>query len=138
MTRSWHVSSINALKKIAAEILKVPAANRILFYGNLGAGKTTFIKEICGQLGVTENVSSPTFSIVHEYAGTKKIYHFDLYRINKVEELMEIGFEEYLESDASIFIEWPEIAAPILSQYQFARVRISVDENHKRSITLEA
>lgn len=88
------------------------------FNGKMGAGKTTFIKSICEELGVKETVNSPTFSIVNEYE-TKEgniIYHFDCYRLNKLEEALNIGAEDYLNSGNTCFIEWPEILSPILPE----------------------
>jgi tRNA threonylcarbamoyladenosine biosynthesis protein TsaE len=90
----------------------IPVFQIFCFHGDLGAGKTTYIKQIVKDLGVTEGTSSPSFAIVNEYAalGGKPIYHFDLYRLRKPEELLDIGWEDYLNSNAPIFIEWPEMA----------------------------
>lgn len=109
-----HNITVNSLDDLpyAAELFcKSIGENRIfLFYGNMGAGKTTFIKEICKILGVYNEVTSPSFSIVNEYSSEKFpiIYHFDFYRIEKKTEIYDIGFEEYLEKNALVFIEWPE------------------------------
>ena len=86
------------------------------FNGKMGAGKTTFIKSICEELGVKETVNSPTFSIVNEYETRegKIIYHFDCYRLNKLEDALNIGAEDYLNSGNICFIEWAEVLAPIL------------------------
>ncbi len=86
------------------------------FYGKMGAGKTTFIKAICEEMGVQETVNSPTFSIVNEYEAKdgEIIYHFDCYRINKVQEALDLGAEEYLYSGNYCFIEWPENINAIL------------------------
>ncbi len=88
----------------------------VLLSGTMGAGKTTFIKEICRFLGVEDPVSSPTFSLVNEYIGGegRPIYHFDLFRIKSIEEIQYIGFTEYLDSGALCLIEWPEIIKPLL------------------------
>lgn len=87
-----------------------------LFNGEMGAGKTTFIKEICKCLGVTDEVTSPTFAIINEYPCRKYnfIYHFDFYRIEKTAEIFDIGFEEYLETDSLLFIEWPDKAEELI------------------------
>ncbi|MGC3977053.1 MAG: tRNA (adenosine(37)-N6)-threonylcarbamoyltransferase complex ATPase subunit type 1 TsaE [Paludibacteraceae bacterium] len=86
------------------------------FNGKMGAGKTTFIKALCDELGVNETVNSPTFSIINEYEtkDQKIIYHFDCYRLNKIEDALNIGAEDYLNSGNICFIEWPEVLSPIL------------------------
>ncbi|MBC8047955.1 MAG: tRNA (adenosine(37)-N6)-threonylcarbamoyltransferase complex ATPase subunit type 1 TsaE [Fimbriimonadaceae bacterium] len=134
MQKKWTVQSVGELEKVAAEILAATPAKKFAVYGNMGAGKTTFIKSICKQLGTDENISSPTFAIVHEYAGREKIYHFDLYRINKIEELIEIGFEEYLENDAYVFIEWPEVVEHMLADFNFATIKITEQNDGSRII----
>lgn len=98
---------------VAEVLLRAWAANRVFtFNGPLGAGKTTLIKALCTQLGVEAGMSSPTFSIVNEYCtrNGEAVYHFDLYRLNKAEELDGIGFTEYLDSGNYCFVEWPELA----------------------------
>ncbi len=91
----------------------IPAYQVFCFHGDLGAGKTTYIKQIVKDLGVEEGTSSPSFSIVNEYvtAGGNPIFHFDLYRLKQERELIDIGWEDYLNSNAPIFVEWPEMAA---------------------------
>ncbi|MBW7467686.1 tRNA (adenosine(37)-N6)-threonylcarbamoyltransferase complex ATPase subunit type 1 TsaE [Pontibacter aydingkolensis] len=91
----------------------------ILFEGPMGAGKTTLIKEVCRQLGVKDNVSSPTFSLVNEYAGTdgKLIYHFDFYRLNQEREALDIGALEYFDSGRLCLIEWPSMIPSLLPEH---------------------
>ena len=87
------------------------------FYGKMGAGKTTFVKAVCEELGVDEVITSPTFSIVNEYRSAttdELIYHFDFYRIKKIEEVYDMGFEDYFYSGALCFIEWPELVEEVL------------------------
>ena len=86
------------------------------FHAPMGAGKTTFIKTLCSVLGVSENMSSPTYSIVNEYYTQmgNKLFHFDLYRLKNTEECFDIGFEEYIDSGNYCFIEWPEVAEPLI------------------------
>ena len=105
--------------------------------GKMGAGKTTFIKAICEVMGVKETVNSPTFSIVNEYeaADGRIIYHFDCYRINKVQEALDLGAEEYLYSGNLCFIEWSENIAPLLPD-SLVNVDIEETENGKREITI--
>ena len=88
------------------------------FFGGMGAGKTTFIKAVCQQMGVTEDmVSSPTFAIVNEYEGSSgSIYHFDFYRIRQISEAVNMGFDDYLYSGNLCFIEWPELVEPLLPE----------------------
>ena len=99
------------LPKIASKIIELAKDTKnVLFYAKMGAGKTTLIKEIIKQLGVTDNVSSPTFSLVNEYVSNNNetIYHFDFYRIKNEEEALDIGIEDYFYKDAWCFIEWPQ------------------------------
>ena len=101
--------TLQDLPKIAGQILEISTCKTLLFKGELGAGKTTLIKEIVKKLGVIEVVSSPTFSIVNEYQlENGKLYHFDFYRIESEEEALDIGIEDYLDSNFWVLIEWPE------------------------------
>ena len=98
------------------------------FYGKMGAGKTTFIKAICEELGVEDVINSPTFAIINEYRSEKSgelIYHFDFYRINKLSEARDISVEDYFNSGALCFIEWPEIIESLLPDNT---VRVTIDE----------
>ena len=109
--------SLTDLAQAAKFVIEQSNTKTLLFYGNMGAGKTTLIKEICKQLGVNDRVSSPTFSIVNEYeAENDIIYHFDLYRMEDEEEGYQVGFEEYIDSGHWIFIEWPERLEKLLPQ----------------------
>ncbi len=103
-------TSLAQLPHIASEILTYAANTRIfLFYGDMGAGKTTLIKSLCECLGTEGPVTSPTFSIVNEYTGTNnKIFHFDFYRLKNETEALDMGYEEYFYSGAYCFAEWPE------------------------------
>ena len=104
-----YTYTLEQLPEIASTILQKSDSKTFLFYGAMGMGKTTLIKELCLQLGVKDTISSPTFSLVNEYDTKDGIaYHFDVYRIEDEEELYQIGFEEYLTRNAWVFIEWPE------------------------------
>lgn len=105
------------------------------FYGNMGAGKTTFIKAICEILGVKESVNSPTFSIINEYeaADGRILYHFDCYRINKLQEAMDLGAEDYFYSGKICFIEWPEKIEELLPDFT-VKVNIKEVDEGKREI----
>ncbi len=127
----------------AAEKLIAFAGNRKkwCFYGELGAGKTTFIKEICAFLKVKESVTSPTYSLVNEYTYPAKkstseqyLYHMDLYRLNRIEEALDIGIEEYLYNDSYCFIEWAQIIAPILPA-ETLEIHIEMAEDRSRRIS---
>jgi len=106
----------------------------VLLNGDLGAGKTFFVKSICKEFGIN-NVTSPTFAIVNEYNGYKKIYHFDFYRIRKTKELLDIGFNDYLSDEAVVLIEWADMYPEILPHSYF-EVNIKDLSENKRNITI--
>ena len=116
-------------------LAEFPDSRVFCFHGEMGAGKTTFIKEICRGLGVSDTTSSPTFAIVNEYTTDEgeSIYHFDFYRIEKLEDAYEIGVEDYLYSGNYCFIEWAENIAPLV-QPDFVKVHITVGPNDERII----
>ena len=97
------------------------------FYGKMGAGKTTFIKAVCEELGVEDVITSPTFAIVNEYtdASASPVYHFDFYRIKRLEEVYDMGFEDYFYSGSLCLIEWPELIEEVLPE---DAVRVSIEE----------
>lgn len=110
-----NLSELNVIAEQIAELLK--NSNIVLFKGEMGAGKTTLISLICKYYGVTDNVSSPTFSIVNEYHTSEGeiIYHFDFYRINKLSEVYDLGYEDYFFSGNKCLIEWPEKIEPLIN-----------------------
>jgi tRNA threonylcarbamoyladenosine biosynthesis protein TsaE len=132
------IFSITQLGRVASEIISFAGNTRILlFYGDMGAGKTTLIKAICERLGVTDVVTSPTFSIVNEYVGAEhKIYHFDFYRLKNQAEALDMGYEEYFYSDAWCFIEWPEKIPDLLPE-TFVSIAIKVMADNSRQITID-
>ncbi|WP_299758450.1 tRNA (adenosine(37)-N6)-threonylcarbamoyltransferase complex ATPase subunit type 1 TsaE [uncultured Pontibacter sp.] len=124
------MSSLEDLPAAASVLIEEAKSEPIiLFEGPMGAGKTTLIKELCRQLGVQENVSSPTFALVNEYEGEKGklIYHFDFYRINDEREALDIGAPEYFESGNLCLIEWPSMIPNLLPE-RYLLVQLEVDD----------
>lgn len=130
--------STTDLNNIAQQILDFAKEERIfLFYGEMGAGKTTLIKALCQQLSVEGFVSSPTFSIVNEYAGKNgRVYHFDFYRLKTQTEALDMGYEEYFYSGDYCFIEWPEKIPDLLPE-NYISISISEQADRSRKITLD-
>lgn len=136
--KSLIIGSPEYLESAAEEFLKITSGHsKFAFYGNMGAGKTTFIKAICKVLGATDIVTSPTFSLVNEYvAGDgQRFYHFDFYRIESIEEIFDIGYEELFYSDAFCFIEWPEKAEMLLPD-DIVKVYITDTGNNTRHLQI--
>lgn len=130
--------TLKQLPKIAKMVVTNLKSNIALFYGEMGAGKTTLIKEILKELKVTDNVSSPTFSLVNEYQtkNNKKIYHFDFYRINTEEEALDIGIEEYFYSNNLCLIEWPDKIENLLP-LDADKIFIQSINNHLRQLEIK-
>ncbi|WP_295810174.1 tRNA (adenosine(37)-N6)-threonylcarbamoyltransferase complex ATPase subunit type 1 TsaE [uncultured Apibacter sp.] len=115
---NFIINTFFDLERAAEEIISKSKYKIFTLNGNLGAGKTTLVKYLCKVLNCTDSVTSPTFSLVNEYLSISgKIFHFDLYRINYVEELFNIGFNEYIDSDNYCFIEWPSICENELPEH---------------------
>ncbi|MBQ1851721.1 MAG: tRNA (adenosine(37)-N6)-threonylcarbamoyltransferase complex ATPase subunit type 1 TsaE [Paludibacteraceae bacterium] len=131
--------TLENIDKAASEFLKELGDRKIVaFYGSMGAGKTTFIKAICDVLGVTDTVNSPTFAIVNEYlaANSERVYHFDFYRIKKIEEAYDFGYEDYFYSGNLCLIEWPELIEELLPE-DTVRVKIEEIEGGERELTVD-
>ena len=138
MEKSWRCQSENELLSIAKELLQsFSNIRKFAFYGEMGAGKTTFAKSLCEALQVQDVVSSPTFSIVNEYLSEQNgtVFHFDFYRLKDEQEAFDMGYEDYFYSDAYCLVEWPEKVESLLSS-SFAKVQIQV-ENGERIIKIK-
>jgi len=134
MSKTLFAENLEQLNSIAKQILDYTSTHKkFAFYGEMGVGKTTLIKALSLQLGVTDIVSSPTFSIVNEYQADEKtkIYHFDFYRIEDEKEAYDMGYEEYFFSNAYCFIEWPE-KIPNLIEEDMVQIKMSVEGNKRR------
>lgn len=129
------IQNIDELPKLAEQLLSFAQKHKIfVFKGDLGAGKTTFIKAITKHLGCEEEITSPTYSIVNEYMlGTDTIFHFDLYRMKSYEEILDIGFWDYFIEKPYIFIEWADLVVDELEKYVFINVETLATE--KRTFT---
>jgi tRNA threonylcarbamoyladenosine biosynthesis protein TsaE len=135
---TWQISTLKDLDDAADKLLKTYPLNRVFgFFGEMGSGKTTFIKSLCKALGVSENVSSPTFALVNEYAdkNQKPVYHFDFYRIEKEQEARDIGIDEYFNSGQYCFVEWSEKILHLLPE-DAVRIHIT-NQNETRIIKTE-
>ncbi|MBT3208769.1 MAG: tRNA (adenosine(37)-N6)-threonylcarbamoyltransferase complex ATPase subunit type 1 TsaE [Bacteroidetes bacterium] len=133
---SASINSINDLDNIAKQLLEEFKHYKIFaFYGEMGVGKTTFIKAICKQLGVKNLVTSPTFSIINEYSipNSENIFHFDFYRIENEEEAFDIGYEDYFYSNNFCFVEWPEKIENLLPSDTIS-IKIIENDDKSRSI----
>ena len=125
-----RIENIEKIREAAREfVANIGDSTVFAFYGKMGAGKTTFIKAVCEELGVEDVITSPTFAIVNEYrsdASGELIYHFDFYRVKKIEEVYDMDFEDYFYSGALCFIEWPELCEEVLPE---DTVKVTIEES---------
>lgn len=132
------IKSLDSIHEAAREFIKNMGKGHVFaFYGKMGAGKTTFIKAICEELGVEDVITSPTFAIVNDYTSAKDgshIFHFDFYRIKKLEEVYDMGYEDYFYSGSLCFIEWPELIEEILPG---DAVKVTITQHEDGSRTVE-
>ncbi len=140
--KKFIIKSLEDLPEVVKTIVhslniqaQMPEYNCIAFYGEMGAGKTTLIKEICKILGVKDITSSPTFALINEYLthADERIFHFDFYRINHLEEAYDLGYEDYFYSDSLCLIEWPEKIESLLPK-KYIKVKININETNQRII----
>jgi len=132
MSLKFIIRKEEELCAVAKMILEKYNSKIFLFYGEMGVGKTSFIKKFCKELRVSDIVSSPTFSIVNQYSNVNDeiIYHFDFYRTEKKEEVFDIGYEEYLFSSSYCFIEWPEKIEDLLPT-NYLKINMKLDDNNR-------
>ena len=134
------IKDLNGIREAAAEFVKLMDGRSVFaFYGQMGAGKTTFIKAVCAELGIADTVNSPTFSIVNEYRSDSTgalVYHFDFYRIKKLEEVYDIGYDDYVYSGYPCLIEWPEMVETLLPD-DCLHVRIEVKPDESRELHIQ-
>ena len=144
-----RIENIDQIRSAAREFIEkvLPEHSVIAFYGSMGAGKTTFIKALCEELGVTDTVTSPTFALVNEYSIEEgetrieeqfsKVFHFDFYRIKRLEEVYDMGYEDYFyQKNALCLIEWPELVEELLPD-DALRVEISEESDGTRKIKIK-
>ena len=141
-----RIENLDNIRAAAREFIQHMGEARVFaFYGKMGAGKTTFVKAICEELGVEDVITSPTFAIINEYSidnhdvqrstfNVQRIYHFDFYRIKKLEEVYDMGYEDYFYSGALCFIEWPELIEELLPE---DALRITITEQSDGSRIVE-
>jgi tRNA threonylcarbamoyladenosine biosynthesis protein TsaE len=130
------INNLENIREAARTFIDAIGDHKVFaFYGSMGAGKTTFVKAICEELGVEDVITSPTFAIINEYSSREGvIYHFDFYRIKKLEEVYDMGYEDYFYSGALCFIEWPELIEEVLPE---DAVKVSIRENADGSRTVQ-
>jgi tRNA threonylcarbamoyladenosine biosynthesis protein TsaE len=140
MQQTFSSVGLADLPVVASAIINLTESHKLVaFYGQMGAGKTTLIKQICMQLGVIQDVSSPTFALVNEYETSNQntLYHFDFYRIKNIEEVYDIGYEDYFYSSNLCLIEWPEHIEPLLQNEEVLKVHIKPIGEGSREVVIE-
>ena len=142
LQKEFEINSVEELSQVSEYLLSLREESDIVaFYGPMGAGKTTLIKNLCHRMGVTDEVNSPTFAIVNEYVTMEgeSVYHFDFYRIKKLEEVYDIGYENYFYSGNLCLLEWPEMIEPLMPE-KFIRVDIALgntDDSRRIVVSVE-
>lgn len=137
--KTLEINSLSDLDEVADEILSsLGERSVVLFRGEMGAGKTTLISRIAARMGVEDSVTSPTFALVNQYEGRggRRIYHFDFYRIDRIEEVYDLGYEEYFYSGDLCLVEWPEKIEELLPD-DVMTVRITADTEEERTFRID-
>ena len=127
---TFEINNIEELSKVSDLLISWrDKSNIVAFYGNMGAGKTTLIKNLCSKLGVQDEVNSPTFALVNEYQTDTldSVFHFDFYRIKSLEEVFDIGYEDYFYGGSLCLLEWPELIDPLMPEH-FIKVEITLGD----------
>jgi tRNA threonylcarbamoyladenosine biosynthesis protein TsaE len=140
MQQTFSSVGLADLPVVASAIINLTESHKLVaFYGQMGAGKTTLIKQICSQLGVIQEVSSPTFALVNDYETSTQqiVYHFDFYRIKNLEEVYDIGYEDYFYSNNLCLMEWPENIEPLLQNEEVLKVHMKPLGEGSREVVLE-
>ena len=138
ISKKYNISSIEKLSSVALELLTLSDNRIFALYGEMGVGKTTLVKQFCYHLKIVDSVSSPTFSLVNEYINCdgNTIFHFDLYRVDNVDELIKIGIDSYLNSGNYCFIGWPNLLEPLLKE-NYTAIKMMEDINKRELYLLE-
>lgn len=140
MQQQFTIRSLDEVEEVAKAFLSTTSPYTVFaFYAPMGCGKTTFITALCRALGISEVVNSPTFAIVNRYSiphSKEAVYHMDCYRLEKVEEAINLGFDDYFTSGDRCFIEWPEVIEPLLPE-DTLRVYLHENEDHTRTLSFE-
>ncbi len=133
-----EIESLSELSSVADEVIEALDGRRVvLLRGGMGAGKTTLVSRIAARLGAEDTVTSPTFALVNQYKGSEcRIYHFDFYRIDRIEEVFDLGYEEYFYSGDLCLVEWPEKIEPLIPDDAMV-VRITAGEGEQRIFEIE-
>ena len=137
--KTLAINGITEIDPVAEEFIRLIRGHRkFAFYGSMGSGKTTLIKAVCKALGANDIITSPSFALINEYHSDCEdiFYHFDLYRIKSIDEVYDLGYEEYFFSDAYCFVEWAE-KAEMLLPLDVVRVRMEVSQDHKRLVHVD-
>ncbi len=139
--KAFEIAKVTDYQGVIPEILESCSRKVFLLQGELGAGKTTFVKSVCGILGIDDLVDSPTFSIVNQYdyvedGRPKKLYHLDLYRIESVEEALDFGIYDILDSGELVFIEWPGVIEPLLDGDECKIIISELEHSHRKLVLL--